>query len=621
MMSHTLMIAPSKTPFVCLFVPILLASLAGLARAQPGEAPVSAALNVAALQPGKEAVLAVVVEVPEGFHAQSHTPLDANLIKFEVKLNRADAFTAREPIYPQPKLETYPALGKLSVYTDRVITYVPLDVKPDAKPDDVKLAGTAQLQLCDDQMCYAPQTTKFELDARIVSTEERVEPNQPALFAGYKPPASQPSRAALSSASFVGSSAYWSLPFAFGAAFLAGLLFNVMPCVLPVLPLKVMGFYEASHQHRSQSVLFGLVFSLGLISVFAVLALLVLVFRALDWGGLFSHGWFIWSISALLVVLALGLMGGWNFQLPLGVYTFEPRHDTYAGNFFWGALMAILATPCTAPLLPALLLWAASHPTYVGVPAMIMVGVGMSSPYLVLSAMPEVARKFPRTGPAAELFKQMMGFMLLAAAAYFAGGRLVHGPEFWWIVVAVVAVAAIFLVARTVQISTTAAAVGFASVIAVAMLGGVLWWTARITGIASPGAASVAQAWRAYNATEFAAARQSGKPVLVKFTANWCATCQVIEGTVFRQPSVWDALKQNDFVAFKVDLTDTAAPGKDLLLTLNPAGGIPLTAVYPANSDRPIILASIYSTDMLLDALKHATAGTGNSNGTADAHR
>jgi thiol:disulfide interchange protein DsbD len=599
---------------------MILTLLDGRARAQPGDAPVSAALNVSALQPGKDALLAVVVEVPAGFHAQSHTPLDANLIKFEVKLDRTDAIVAREPVYPEPKLETFPALGKLSIYADRVVTYLPLTVKQGAKPGAVKLAGSAQFQLCDDNMCYAPQTTKFELAAQIVSADQQVVPREGALFAGYKPPATQPARGAPPTAAVVAGGAEWSLPFAFGAAFLAGLLFNVMPCVLPVLPLKVMGFYEASHQHRSQSVLFGLVFSLGLIAVFAVLALLVLVFRALDWGGLFSHGWFIWCITALLVVLALGLMGGWNFQLPLGVYTFEPRHDTYAGNFFWGALMAILATPCTAPLLPALLLWAASHPAYVGVPAMIMVGVGMSSPYLVLSAMPEVARKFPRTGPAAELFKQMMGFMLLAAAAYFAGGRLVHGPEFWWIVVAVVAVAAMFLLARTVQISTSAAAVGFASVISVAMLGGVLWWTARITGIASP-AANVAQSWHPYNAAEFAAARNSGKPVLVKFTANWCATCQVIEGTVFRQASVWDALKKDEVVAIKVDLTDSDAPGKDLLLSLNPAGGIPLTAIYPANSDRPIILASIYSTDMLLDALKQAVAETAKANETADARR
>jgi hypothetical protein len=154
MMSRSLMMARFKNRSAWLLVPMLLALLSGQARAQPGDAPVSAALNVSALQPGKDAILAVVVDVPEGFHAQSHTPLDASLIKFEVKLDRSDAVVAREPVYPEPKLETYPALGKLSVYTDRVITYVPLAAKGDAKPGSLKLAGTVQLQLCDDQMCY-----------------------------------------------------------------------------------------------------------------------------------------------------------------------------------------------------------------------------------------------------------------------------------------------------------------------------------------------------------------------------------------------------------------------------------------------------------------------------------
>src|SRR5439155_25068290 len=193
---------------------------------------------------------------------------------------------------------------------------------------------------------------------------------------------------------------------------------------------------EAAQHNRGKSFALGLVFSLGLIAVFAILALVVLVFHFASWGSLFSEGWFVWSLVALLIVLAAGLLGGWNLSLPLGVYTFEPKHDTFGGNFFWGALTAVLATPCTAPLLPPVLAWASLQPAAIGVIAMLMVGVGMALPYLILSALPEIARKFPRTGPWAELFKQMMGFLLIAAAAYFAGGRLVHGPQFWWLVVA-----------------------------------------------------------------------------------------------------------------------------------------------------------------------------------------
>ena len=268
------------------------------------------------------------------------------------------------------------------------------------------------------------------------------------------------------------------------------------------------------------------------------------------------------------------------------------------------------ATPCTAPLLPGLLLWASSQPAYVGVPAMLLVGVGMALPYLILAATPELAKKFPRSGPWPELFKQMMGFMLLAVAVYFAGGRLIHGPGFWWLVVAVIAIASLYLVARTVQLSPNARPVGIAATIAVVMLGGVMWWTARITGLTSPAASAPGASFVVYSDTAFRAARDAGKPVLVKFTANWCTTCQVIDGTVFRDASVWSAIKQRDVVALKVDLTDEEAAGKDLLLRLNPAGGIPLTAIFVPGREEPIVLASIYSSAELLSALDQVPPAT-----------
>jgi thiol:disulfide interchange protein DsbD len=280
----------------------------------------------------------------------------------------------------------------------------------------------------------------------------------------------------------------------------------------------------------------------------------------------------------------------------------EPRHDTYGGNFFWGALTAILATPCTAPLLPGLLAWAAVRPSYQGVPAMLMVGVGMALPYLVLSATPELARRFPRAGPWPELFKQMMGFMMLAAAVYFGAGRLIQGPNFWWLVVATVTVAAFFLIARTVQLSNSARPVAISCVLAVLMLGGVIGWTARITGITS--GTNAEATWVSYSDQAFAQARTSGKPVLVKFTANWCATCQTIEGTVFRDPQVWDYLHKHHVVMIKADFSQENPPAQALLEKLNPAGGIPLTAIYAPGADQPIQIASVYTSDTLLKTLR-----------------
>src|SRR4029079_4516340 len=128
----------------------------------------------------------------------------------------------------------------------------------------------------------------------------------------------------------------------------------------------------------------------------------------------------------------------------------------------------------------------------------------------------EVARRFPRSGPWTELFKQMMGFLLLASAAYFGAGRLIHGTEFWWVVTAVVAIAALFLIARTLQLTKNARPVGIAATLAVIMLGGMLWWTARITGLTSPAGASIADSnWTDYSDEQFESRRKANKPVLV----------------------------------------------------------------------------------------------------------
>ena len=625
---------PRLLPTLALFA-LLVPALPALAQQRAKIA--RAVVNTTGLKPGEKAMAAVALDINPGFHAQSRTPLEDFYIKFDVKLDDHPALKFGEPVYPEGELKTYPALGKLSVYEGRVVVRIPIEVNPDAPPGPVKITGKLKYQLCNDQLCFPPENPKFEIDTKVVGKDEKVEPVEPELFeaqatghggttdppppsrvvAPETAPATAPAVAPVDAGPSAGFStgglegSNWSFTYALGAAFIAGLLFNVMPCVLPVLPLKAAGFYEAAGHSRARSVFLGLMFSLGLIAVFGVLALFILVFKSFTWGALFSKGWFIWLIVTMLVAMAFGLFGAFTFRLPVGAYSFEPRHDTVSGNFLLGAVTAILATPCTAPLLPPLLLWAASKPAALGVPAFLMVGVGMASPYLLLSATPELARRFPRTGPWSELFKQMMGFMLLAAAAYFAGGRLVDGPGFWWIVVAVVAVAALYLMARTVQLSKEAVPVGASSVLAIAMLGGVMWWAAPMIGLGGqPVAAAGAKTWVPYSTEKFEALRREGKPVLVKFTANWCGTCQWIERNVFNDPAVWESLAKHDVVAMKVDLTYEGAPGNDLLLKLNPGGGIPLTALFGPKLKQPILLSSMYRTDTLLTTIDKAVPQT-----------
>ncbi len=590
---------------------LLVASVNTIAlAARPTTLPVTIDFNRTALTLGESAVMAVTVEVPQGYHAQSATPSSPNYIPFKVTLASNPAADLSPPVYPPGEEREYPQLGRLNVYEGKVIVLVPLKVKPDAPLGPLKLEGKLQYQICDDHVCLPPQRPKISAEIDVVATGTPTQANKPELFAPFKATATTlPTSAPAAGSAAPRGENDWTIWTAFGAAFIAGLLFNVMPCVLPVLPLKAAAFHRAGEHSRSRSVMLGTAFSVGIIAVFAVLAILVLVLRVISWGSLFSNPIFVWGIVILLLLCAGGMFGMFTFTLPTALYNVDPRQDTIGGNIVFGAFTAILATPCTAPLLPPLLLWASAQPALIGVPAMLFVGVGMAAPYLILSATPELAKRFPRTGPWSELFKQMMGFLLLASAMYFAGGRLIHGPNFWWLVVAVFAVAALYLIARTVQLSKHARPVAIASTLAVIMLGGPIFWSARITGLTSA-TGGVSGSWTAYSDDRFNDLRNSGKPVLVKFTANWCATCQYIEGTVFRDPQVWAALKAHDITPIKVDLTDEDAPGKELLLKLNPAGGIPLTAIFAPGRSEPVVLASVYSSSELLHALDQATSST-----------
>lgn len=610
---------------------ILIASLAwfaGSVRAQLPDfrtlkneplAKVESAINTTALKPGGRGVLAVVLDIKPGYHAQSSKPLDENLIALAVTTEKNETVEFGVPVYPPGKIETYPALGKLSVYDGRVIVYVPFSVKADAKEGPVKLAGEITYQICDDKACYPPESPKFSMETRVVGASEEVEPNRPELFEGYheSPPPPGPVRDKTATTMPTTTSTSqpppvivqernWSAPLWFGAAFLAGLIFNLMPCVLPVMPIKAAGFYEVAQHRRSQSILLGAIFSAGVIAFFTVLAVLILVLKTLTWSELFSNPGFVWAIVVVLVAMAAGMFGAFTFNLPAGVHRFTPRHDTYAGNFLFGIFTAVLSTPCTAPLFPALMAWAYYQPPTVGVPAMMMVGVGMAFPYFVLSAFPGLARNFPRSGPWAELVKQMMGFLLLVAAAYFAGSITLKYPDFWWPVVAVVAVASLYLVARTVQITDSASAVAFSSVLAVAILGFALYLAVPASGLLGGSGAGVKENWQPYSTEAFDAARGQGRVVLVKFTANWCLNCQLIEQTVFSDAEVWEAMRKRGVVALKADFTRPNPEAKKLLLQLNPTGGIPVTAIYAPAWEGPVVFESVYTSSTLLDALSKA---------------
>lgn len=580
-------------------------------------ASISAHLNFRSLQPGQQAVVAVVLDIKPGYHAQSHKPLQDFLIPYALRELLAAPGTAYEPIYPEGHIENYPALvmpgdpGDLSVYTGRAITYIPVEVAADARPGTTfTVSGSARYQICDDQSCFAPADATWSVQAPIVAAGEMVVPANEALFADFDPSvwsnlqvarsgADTPTNPASAASDTTVGLFGWNVELETAGlwvvlplAFVAGIIFNIVPCVLPVLPLKAMGFYEVAQHNRGRCLALGVAFSLGIALTFAVLAVLVLVLRTLEWGQLFSQPWFAASIGLILIAMALYQFGVFEFVLPQRVYAFTPRHDTYTGNVLFGILTAILSTPCTFGLFAGLLVWAVAQPAWLGVSAVTITGIGMASPYLVLSAFPELARRFPRTGPWSEIVKQSLGFVLLAVAAYFVRPLLpdgLRGPSYWWLIFGLLAAGGAFAMARAIQIAGR----GAGPILATAAIALVLLVP---LGVVTYGLANPPAGWEKFSQEALARALDSRRPVLIKFTADWCANCQTVEQRVFGTQAEMDAWRDRGLILIKADLTSKEAQGWPLLTELHPVGSIPFTAVYLPGESEPRKLPGIYGS-------------------------
>lgn len=553
-------------------------------------------LDASALVAGKPARLAVELSFARGWHARSNQskelPTTLNLTSDDPRIKFGTI------VYPPGHDQDLGVNGVLNVYDKKVIVLVPIEVKADATPGDITLKGAVNAQICDDNTCLPPKDYSFELKTQILAAGAAVTPAWPDIFKEAATAAAAPAPPPI----IKKSSEVDNLWGAFGLAFLVGIVFNVVPCVLPVLPLKAIGFYETAQHNRAKSVTFGLAFSLGVIAAFATLGVFVVVLKTITWGELFSNQWFTGILVIILVVMALNMFGVFTVNLPAGAYAFSPRHDTYFGNFLFGILTAALSTPCTFGLFVSVLGVALTQPEFIGLLLICVVGAGMASPYLVLSALPELARKFPRTGPWAELVKQFMAFLLLGVAIFFAQGwiaRLIEQHLTYWIIYGVIVAGCIFLIAKSVKFAKTAKAPVVAVVIALAI---------AVPGFFATRAFAVQPyIWQPYTPQLLADLRAKNQVVLIDFTATWCVNCHTVEATVLNSREIQRVVQDRNVQMVKADITDTDQPAYHFWKFEIKAVGVPLTMVYPAGNGEPISLPGIYSVDDLKAAIEQAS--------------
>ncbi|MCA9297656.1 MAG: thioredoxin family protein, partial [Phycisphaerales bacterium] len=338
----------------------------------------------------------------------------------------------------------------------------------------------------------------------------------------------------------------------------------------------------------------GLVMSAGVVAFWLTIGgLIAFVGTFGQINQLFQVPAFVLVVGLLILVFGLGMLGLFSTGLPNWVYRINPKHDSLHGSFVFGIMTAVLSTPCTAPFMGAAAAWATLQPSVITLSTFASIGIGMALPYLVLSAFPKLVNRIPRTGPASELVKQVMGLFLIAVAMFFLGnglGRFISSPNapaprwYWWFVGAAAVVAMVWMIVRTFRITTrmgTRLVVGFCGLAGIAL---------SISGamtLSSHGPID----WEYYDEASFASyfdgAPTPGKVLVVDFTAEWCLNCKALESAVLHQEEIVDLLDSPDVVAIKVDLTGSNPEGRDLLKRLEWVG-IPLLAIYGPGLEEPL---------------------------------
>ncbi len=408
-------------------------------------------------------------------------------------------------------------------------------------------------------------------------------------------------------------------------AFVGGLILNIMPCVFPVIALKILGFVNQSKEAPRQVLKLGLLYSLGVVVSFLVMAGLVIAVKssggAASWGMQMQNPQFSVALTTLVLLVALNLFGLFEVTLSgsaMGAASGLASQEGSSGAFFNGVFATVLATPCTAPFLAPALGFAFAQPPAIILLMFVTVGVGLACPYLILSWHPAWLRFLPRPGAWMEKFKIAMGFPMLATAIWlfsFTAKRFGDDGPLWLGLFLVVVALAMWVWGEFVQRGRQRK--GLAMAVSLLLLGlgyayaleGELHWRSPARKVRSDGVVQSSPegiAWQKWSVDAVAKARAEGHPVLVDFTADWCLTCKANKRTSIEIPATRAKLKEINAVALLGDNTDED-PAIVVELKKYQRAGVPLVLVYPRDAAKPpLVLPAFLTPGIMLEALQQA---------------
>jgi thiol:disulfide interchange protein DsbD len=403
-------------------------------------------------------------------------------------------------------------------------------------------------------------------------------------------------------------------------ALAGGFLLNLMPCVFPVISIKILSFVEHAHREGATPVVHGLMYGFGILLSFWVLSGLLFALRAagmhLGWGFQLQSPVFLSFMAVLFFLIGLNLLGAFEFGL---LFTrlggIGMNRTGYGGSFLSGILATLIATPCTAPFMGSALGFAMAQPVSVGLAVFTALGVGMALPYVILSSQPGLVKRLPRPGAWMETLKQFLAFPMFATLIWILwvlGNQV--GPDG-----VIRCLAGLFLLSLGIWIFGRAPTVpgkrfrgawiraGAAAVILAGLLGAMTQHPGGVSRMPAQENKGAHALWEPFSEARIQELRRAGRPLFVNFTAAWCITCQVNKRLVLDRPEVLAAFERYNIELMKADWTNR---DDDISRALARYGrrGVPVYVLYGSgNGSEPVLLPEILTVDLVLDALeRHA---------------
>jgi thiol:disulfide interchange protein len=468
-------------------------------------------------------------------------------------------------------------------------------IRPNTSPGSYEIPATLTYQACSETTCLPPVLNKHLVTTIVVGKGVATTgvDGPPIMETVTKIPSSGygTSFSLLNYHINLETSGIW-IPLVI--AFVAGILLNVMPCVLPVIPIKILQLSKQAQQEHHSPFKLSLVFGLGVILFFMSLGILAIILKSgFSWGQSFQNPNIIIGLCLVLILLALGMFDIYQVTVPKFIANRYFFQKGYLGALSMGFLAGILSTPCSFGVLGAAIAWAQMQKPFVTLVGFLTIGIGMTAPYLVLSGFPSLLNKIPHTGRWSELIKEAMGFLLLGVVAFLVCALpkdRILPTLLWFVLFSFIiwfwGVVLEFKTGRWIQIGRFV------------MLGLLI-----VTGWALLRPKSNPLVWELLTQKTYEEAKTSGKPILIEFTADWCLNCQAVEYLVFQDSVVKEFMNKKGVILLKGDLTEDNLMVSNTLKSLSGQSGIPFSVVLTPKGQKHL-LPGIFRPEDLYDTLK-----------------